>query len=158
MTLPKMRRFRQQLSREECEDVLRTTRRGVLALCGRDGRPYAVPLNFVYEDGNLYFHGARDGWKYDLMAENPQVSFNVIDDGTPVEGKRGLEFRSVIVFGTVREVADREEALRRCRDLGMKYSPDDPAYVDGDVARNAGRVRITELRVTGMTGKHVNES
>lgn len=158
MNLPKMRRFKQALTPETCEEVLRTSRRGVLAMCGKDGQPYAVPLNFIYEDGKIYFHGAKVGWKIDLMKENPRVSFNVIDDGTPVEGKRGLEFQSVTVFGTVREVEDREEALRRCHDLGMKYYPDDPDYVKEDVARNANNVRITELAIEGMTGKHTNES
>lgn len=38
-----MRRKRQQLSREDCEAVLRRGTHGVLALTGDGGWPYAVP-------------------------------------------------------------------------------------------------------------------
>ena len=40
-----MLRFKQQLSREECVEVLKTTLRGVLSLNGDDGYPYGVPIN-----------------------------------------------------------------------------------------------------------------
>lgn len=43
---PKMRRFKQQMTDEACIRVLESERRGVLAVCGSDGHPYAIPLNF----------------------------------------------------------------------------------------------------------------
>ena len=43
--------------------------------------PYILPLNFGLEvDGEtvrLYFHGANTGTKYDLIARNPNVSFEM---------------------------------------------------------------------------------
>ena len=43
--------------------------------------PYILPLNFGLEvDGEtvrLYFHGANTGTKYDLIAKNPNVSFEM---------------------------------------------------------------------------------
>ena len=41
-----MRRFKQQLSHEECLAVLQGEKRGTLALSGDDGYPYAVPINY----------------------------------------------------------------------------------------------------------------
>ncbi|MDD3394493.1 MAG: hypothetical protein PHG19_07625 [Anaerotignum sp.] len=40
-----MRRFKQQLSAQECVDVLAHAPRGVLAVHGEDGYPYAFPMN-----------------------------------------------------------------------------------------------------------------
>lgn len=56
-----MRRFRQELSRKECDEVLVEGMRGVMALLGDDDYPYAVPLDYLYEpsEGRIYFHGAR---------------------------------------------------------------------------------------------------
>ena len=53
-------RRKQQLSREECIEILKTELRGTLAVCGDDGYPYALPMNHWYceEDGALYFHRA----------------------------------------------------------------------------------------------------
>ncbi|MBO4457038.1 MAG: hypothetical protein J5802_04910 [Butyrivibrio sp.] len=39
----KMRRFNQQITDEECIEVLRNTKRGVLSLMGDEGYPYGVP-------------------------------------------------------------------------------------------------------------------
>lgn len=50
-----MRRSNQQLEREECLRILREGENGVLALLGDGGYPYAVPLNYVFDDGAIYF-------------------------------------------------------------------------------------------------------
>ena len=52
-----MRRTRQELSKEETLEILKRNTSGVLALCGMDQKPYAVPLSYVYADQKIYFHG-----------------------------------------------------------------------------------------------------
>lgn len=44
----KMRRFVQQISDEECREVLRQQKRGVLSVLGDDGYPYGVPIDFLF--------------------------------------------------------------------------------------------------------------
>ena len=46
-----MRRKKQALSKEACERILKDGKTGVLALLGDDDYPYAVPLNYCYENG-----------------------------------------------------------------------------------------------------------
>ena len=71
----KMRRFKQQLSKEECENILRAQKRGVLAVLGDEGYPYAVPLNFVYDNGCIYFHSAVAGHKLEAIRAYDKGSF-----------------------------------------------------------------------------------
>ena len=44
-----------------------------------DKGAYIVPMNFGYEDNNgkltLYFHGATEGKKIDLINNQPEISF-----------------------------------------------------------------------------------
>ena len=57
----KIRRSKKEISAEAAEALLQKSRRGVLAVNGDDGYPYAVPINYLY-DGDakkIYFHGAR---------------------------------------------------------------------------------------------------
>ena len=63
----KMRRFKQQISNDECIEVLKNTKRGVLSLIGDDGYPYGIPIDHWYceADGKIYFHGAKEGHKID---------------------------------------------------------------------------------------------
>ena len=55
----KMRRFKQELSKDECIEVLKSEPRGVLSVMGDDGYPYGVPMDHWYDEvsGKLYFHG-----------------------------------------------------------------------------------------------------
>ena len=57
----KMRRFKQELSKEECIEILKKEPRGVLSMQGEDGYPYGMPMTHWYneEDGKIYFHGAN---------------------------------------------------------------------------------------------------
>ena len=48
-----MRRFKQQLSNEECEEILNNCKSGVLAVIGDNGYPYAVPLSYVYLNNKI---------------------------------------------------------------------------------------------------------
>ena len=43
-----MRRFKQELTREECLAVLRSQSRGVLSLLGENGYPYGLPIDYWY--------------------------------------------------------------------------------------------------------------
>ena len=71
-----MRRIRQQISKEEYIALLKKERRGVLAMHGGDNYPYAISVNFLYEDGKIYFHGAKQGHKIDAIHKDNKVCFH----------------------------------------------------------------------------------
>ena len=56
-----IRRKKKEISTGAAKQLLHAERRGVLAVCGDDGYPYAIPLNYFYDRENrkIYFHGAR---------------------------------------------------------------------------------------------------
>ena len=74
-----MRRSKQELSKEECVDILTNEPRGVLALIGDYEYPYALPMSHAYVDGKIYFHGAMKGHKMDAIKKFDKVSYCVID-------------------------------------------------------------------------------
>ncbi len=74
-----MRRFKQQLPAQECFAILQRNMSGVLALCDKDMMPYAVPLSHAVDGDRLIFHCAKEGHKLDLIRENDNASFCVID-------------------------------------------------------------------------------
>ena len=53
-----MRRFKQQLSTEETERILRNGKYCVMAVSGDDDYPYAVPVNYVFDGTSIYIHSA----------------------------------------------------------------------------------------------------
>lgn len=95
-----IRRFKQELTREECLAVLRSQPRGVLSLLGRMATPTACPstTGTMRLTESLYFHGAKEGHKIDAIRACDKASFCVHDEGQRVAGEWPLHFCSVIVF------------------------------------------------------------
>ena len=154
-----MRRFKQQISKEECIKILKEQPRGVLSLIGDDGYPYGIPLDQWYceEDGKLYFHGAKEGHKIDAIKACDKASYCVMDQGFKKDGEWALNINSVIVFGRISLVEDPEKAKIICTEICRKFT-DDEAYLQHELEHAFPRVQCLELTPEHMTGKLVNES
>ena len=154
-----MRRFKQQISEEECIEVLTQEPRGVLSFVGDNGYPCGMPMDHWdnKEDGKLYFHGTKEGYKIDSLKNCDKVSYCVYDQGYREEGDWPLHIRSVIVFGRMHFVEDPAEMEEICRTLCTKFS-EDPTYPEKEWTRGKDHVLCLELDVEHMTGKLVKES
>jgi len=152
-------RKKQALSTEKIIEILDTEKRGVLSVLGDDGYPYGVPMNYWYnkENGYLYFHSGKKGHKVESLAANNKVSFCVYDSGYRNEGEWALNISSVIVFGRVHIVEEHEDAMRICKEMSLKYTPD-LAYIEEEIQKFGDATLCYELRPEHMTGKIVNES
>ena len=152
-------RKKQALPMEKIIEILETEKRGVLSVLGDDGYPYGMPMNYWYnkENGYLYFHSGKKGHKVEALAANNKVSFCVYDSGYKNEGEWALNISSVIVFGRVHVVEDYEEAMKICKEMSLKYTPD-LAYIEAEIQKFGAATLCYELRPEHMTGKIVNES
>ncbi len=152
-------RKNRKIAEEECIAILREEKRGVLAVLGDEGYPYAVPINHWYseEDGHLYFHSGKTGHKIDAIRNCDKASFCVYDRGYREERDWALNIKSVIVFGRVKIVEDHERAIEITRKLSYKFT-DDTAYIEREIENSGPGVLVFELIPEHMTGKLVNES
>ena len=153
-----MRRKGQQLSAEECIEILNRGTSGILALEGDDGYPYAVPLSYVYEDGRLYFHCATSGHKLDAIRQNPKASFCVVDQDQVVPKEYTSYFKSVIAFGTMGILEDAAKKRAAIEKLALKYAACDSA----ENRRRAiddywDTLCMLEMRIEHLTGKCARE-
>ncbi len=156
-----MRRHAQQIDQATCEQVLRETRRGMLAILGDEGWPYGIPLNFVFdptrgEHGSLYFHAALEGHKIDALRRSNKVCFTVMDEGYQNEGEWWWYVRSVVCFCRAHIIEDPQVKHDALFALGSKYFPPEKD-IEADIAKNAHRVNMVELEIVHMTGKLVQE-
>lgn len=152
----KMRRFKQELTKEQCIDILTNEPRGVLALLGDDDYPYALPMSHVYVDGKIYFHGAKDGHKIDAVKKHPKVSFCVMDKGVKKDDEWWYTFKSVIVFGKINIIQDKDEKIDNLTHLGNKFIPT-PEETENEIRNLLDRTEVFELTIEHMSGKIVEE-
>ena len=131
----------------------------MLAGAGSDGYPYAVPLNYVYDEREkkIFFHSARSGHKLDAIRENEKVSFCVIGKDQLVPEEYTTYFSSVIVFGRARVLSDDSQKRRTLRLLADKYVGDPLEKVDAEIDRFYDTVIMVEISVEHMTGKQAIE-
>ena len=99
-----LRRAKRAISEEDAKQLLLTEKRGVLAVNGDDGYPFAIPLNYFYdeESGRIYFHGAKSGHKVDSLKKDDKVCFTVYGGEHFAEGEWAAYVKSVVVFGRCR--------------------------------------------------------
>lgn len=147
-----MRRIRQQLTDEEARAILERNQEGVLALHGDDDWPYAVPVNYQYRDGHLYFHGATQGHKADALRKDAKASICVIDADTVVPEKLATDYLSVIAFGYIRTIDDPEKKLEAIRSFGRHFHGPEAA-VEADIKASWDRLAVYDMELVHVTGK-----
>ena len=147
-----MRRYKQELTEEECIDILTKEPRGVLALLGDEDYPYAIPMSHAYSDGKIYFHGAKEGHKKDAVKKYPKASYCIVDKGIKNEDEWWYTFKSVIVFGKIRTINEKSEKIDKLRHLGNKFFPT-PEETEKEIKRLLDRTEVFELTIEHMSGK-----
>lgn len=152
-----MRRRGQAMTKAECEEILRGATSGVLAVCGDDCYPYAVPLSFVYDDGTVYFHSAVIGHKTDAIKRDEKASFCVIAQDEVLPKAYTTAYKSVIIFGRARIISDADEKRKSIEKLAAKYSPNDERGRAAEIDRFYDKFVMIGLSVEHMSGKKGKE-
>ena len=152
-------RKNRKISTEECIDILKTTKRGVLSVNGDDGYPYGMPMNHWYdeEDGKIYFHCGKSGHRLDALKKSDKVSFCTHNVGYRNDGEWALNFKSVIVFGRMEIVDDMGKIADITTKLSHKFTLDDE-YIKTEIEQSARNTLLLILIPEHICGKLVQES
>lgn len=141
--------------RQAADAVIRESRVCRLGLVDGDSA-YVVPVCFGYDGESVFFHGAREGRKMDLLRHNPRVcvEFDIVDGVEPA-GKPcgwGVRYHSVIAGGraeVLEEPAEKRAALNRI--MAQYGGGDGPhAYPDKMLEHTA----VVRVPLEHVTAKH----
>ena len=154
----KMRRFKQQLSNDDCIELLKKEKRAVLSVISDNGYPYGIPINFYYDEieNSIYFHSAKEGEKIDSIKSNPNVCITLYSNSHQKEGDWAYYVKSVIAFGKASFLTDLNEAYKKAKLFGLKYYPNEHD-VDIELEKDFSRVLIVKIEIMHITGKLVHE-
>lgn len=153
-----IRRKKNEIHPDAAAALLQSCRRGVLAVNGDDGYPYAIPLNYFYDADaqKIYFHGARAGHKVDALRRCDKVCFTVYGNETVRDVDWAPYVQSVIVFGRCRIVEDRAKAIALLKPFARKYYPNEQ-LIDEEIAQSGNAVQVFEIEIEHISGKEVQE-
>ena len=153
-----LRRKNRAISDEAARDLLEHGRRGVFAVNGDDGYPFALPVNYYYdrEHERIYFHGAKVGHKVDAIKRSDKVCFTVYGNEHFKDGDWAPYMQSTVVFGRCHLIEDDAETEARVRELALKYYPT-AEEVEQEIADGIKGVQLYEIEIEHLTGKQIQE-
>ena len=160
------RRDYEMAERVEMEQLLATAEHGYLGLVTEDGWPMAVPLNFVFADGRIYFHGASEGEKMLSLEHQARVTFTVAEGFAIVPSyfrdpklacPATQYYKCVMIRGTARVVSEVAEKAAALQALMTKLQPEgghEPITADNPLYRKSLKTTaVVAIEIRRMTGK-----
>ena len=152
-------RKKKQIPTQDCIQILKDEKRGVLSVIGEDGYPYGMPMNHFYNesDGCIYFHSGNIGHRLDSLRKCDKVSFCAYDKGTRKDGDWAYTVRSVIVFGRIEIIDDIQTIIDITTKLSRKFTSDED-YIRDEIEHHAHRTLLLKLKPEHICGKTVTES
>ncbi len=100
-----------------------------------DGQPFVIPTIYWRDGDTLYFHGSAASRMLRTLRGGVDACVTVtLLDGLVMARSafhHSMNYRSVVVFGNAREVAEREEKLRALERLVEHIAPGRSAEVRG---------------------------
>lgn len=139
-------RYKQRICADKSiiEEFLFKARTGVIGISG-DRYPYCVPVNYIWKNGAVYFHGLSSGKKVQLLESNPDVSFTVYEEFGTVKDQMpchaDTSYRSVMLFGRVEKIENFNESAEALQAILDKFMPG--FYRDKISSQLAERYRST---------------
>jgi len=121
--------------------------------------PYIVPMNYGYTHINekltLFFHGAKEGKKIEIIKRNNNACFEIDCDTKLIEAKKpfnyGYEFRSIIGFGKIIFLETNEEKTKGLNELMKHQTGKEIEYAFTEEELNS--VCVYKMEVEEFTGK-----
>jgi len=118
-----------------------------------DDEPYIIPICFGYEGNALYFHGALEGRKVELIKKNNKICFEIDTDVelTKAEGpcNFAMRYRSVIGVGKACFLESDEE---KSHGLGVIVGH----YTEGDFTfpkETLDKIVVVRIDIESITGR-----
>ena len=153
-----IRRKQKEISLDAAKALLKNERRGTFAVNGDDGYPYAVPVNFIYdeEENKIYFNGSKLGHKADSVRKDDKVCFTLYGNEQVKNETWAPYMQSVVVFGRCKLIETPEENLRLVAKFAGKYYPNE-TLISEEIAHSGKAVQMYEITIEHMSGKEIQE-
>ena len=153
-----VRRKEKVISDEAARQLLLHEKRGILAVNGDDGYPYAIPVNYFYdaEQDKIYFHGSKAGHKIDSLRKDDKVCFTVYGNEHFKEGEWAPYLQSTVVFGRCHLIDDITITESKVRELAAKYYPN-AEEIDIEINKSLKAAQLYEITIEHLSGKQIQE-
>ena len=159
----------------EIDGIAQRSEVGYLGLNDPEGYPRIVPLNFIYFDKQVYFHGADDGEKFTIFSSNPKVTFGIVEPYSLIPSYWLVEeyacpatalYKSVHIRGEGSVVDNLSEKADMLQMFMEKYQPEgnykpitaeDPLYIKPLEGVSVFKIKPSQVDFKSKFGQNFGE-
>jgi nitroimidazol reductase NimA-like FMN-containing flavoprotein (pyridoxamine 5'-phosphate oxidase superfamily) len=154
-----MRRSDKEIKDREAIDIIINKAEVCRIGFAKDNVPYIVPLSFGYDGEHIYFHSASKGRKIDFIESNNFVCFELEDSVKIARNKNNpckwsFYFKSVIGYGLIEEIKDRDKKIKALDNIMLHYANEKQNFD----YNNISLIRVWRIKIKSLTGKKSKEN
>jgi len=126
--------------------------------------PYGIPLNFVWWEEGIAFHGAKEGKKVELIAQNPNASLSIVKpysllpsyfSETTSACPASQLYASIIMQGVITIIESNEHKASALNALMEKLQPE-KRYETITAENSMYKKRIEEIMILKLIPKSIS--
>ncbi|MDO5571623.1 MAG: pyridoxamine 5'-phosphate oxidase family protein [Bacteroidales bacterium] len=149
-----IRRQDRLLAEEDAIVLLKNGEYGVLSLITPEGFPYALPINFVWNNNNsIYLHCAPEGRKLNCIKHNDSGCFTIVGSTNVISRKFTTSYSSIVIQVKAVINLSKDEKMDALKLFISKYSPNDVELGLKYTEKSFHRTEIIRLDILEMSGK-----
>jgi len=126
-----------------------------------DGQPMVQPINFGRDGQKIYIHGAHQNRMTSAIIESKRVCLSVVlldaMKLTRSAFHHSVNYRSVVVFGTVKELVSKEDKLHGLKAIINHFVPDRWANCRPPSDKELQATRVLEIKIDTASAKIANK-
>lgn len=155
-----MRKKERQLSEEEAYAILDTAQEVTLSMWDEEAHePYGVMVNAVLIAKTLYFHGAQEGRKLDILKQNPFVCITAVSKCAIIEEKYTTAYESIVAYAHAHILTDTAEKVKVLSAICSKFTPtNDYEQIQKIINKSIDHTAIVALPLERITAKGSNRT
>lgn len=140
---------------QEIERIIKSCEYCNVAMVDLDGGPYVIPMNFGYNSNFIFLHSSGSGKKIDILKKNNAVCVSFSTDhmlrwqSEKVACSYSMKYRSVLAFGKVEFVADKEEKIIALNEIMKQYTDKEYKYSDPSLKE----VMVFKVNIEKLEGR-----
>ena len=136
----------------EIEEIIKKATHCRIGLVDSD-EPYVFPVNFGHERNALYFHGALEGRKVEIIKKNNKICFEIDTDVEVVTSEKPctwtMKYRSVIGIGRAYFLKNDEEKSHGLGLIMKQYSESEFRFPKSTLDKSL----VVKVEINSISGK-----
>ena len=153
-----MRKKERQLSEEEAYAILGASKEITLSMWdSTENEPYGVIVNAILIGKTLYFHGAQEGRKLDILRSNAHVCITAVSNCAIIEEKYTTAYESIVAYAHAQILTDTKEKVKVLSAICSKFAPtNDFEQTQKIIEKAIDHTAIVALPIERITAKGSN--